>query len=179
MYRFIILILILFLSPGFLIAQPTKEQIKQVEEAKKEVKRMKGKPFPSFKLTAIDGTVFTMEELKGKILLINFWFSRCKPCIMEMPEMNDLVAKYKTEDIVFLAPTFDGTDLVKTFLDRRDFDYQIIADVQDFCLELNVRSYPTHFVVNQQGIIEKVIIGYSPLTVGGLRKSVRKLLKSK
>lgn len=166
------------LAPFWLHAQqPTEEQIRQVEEAKKEVKRMKGQPFPDFELTSLDGTVYTKDELKGKILLVNFWFSRCTPCIQEMPEMNEMVDEFKDEDIVFLAPTFDNEDQVNKFLTRRDFKYDIVPDVKDFCLEMNVRSYPTHFVVNREGTIEKVIIGYSVMTVKGLKKSIRKLLK--
>ncbi|MEP0984197.1 TlpA disulfide reductase family protein [Ekhidna sp.] len=159
-------------------AQPTKEQITQVEEAKKEVKRMKGQPFPEFNFATLEGTTYTKEDLKGKILLVNFWFSRCTPCIKEMPEMNEMVQSFAAEGIVFLAPTFDDHVTVKKFLQKREFEYQIVPDVKDFCLEMNVRSYPTHFVVNREGTIEKVVIGYSSMTVGALRKSIRKLLKS-
>lgn len=172
-----LLIFFIFL-PVVLLSQPTKEQIQQVEDAKKEVKKMKGKPFPEFSLTALDGTTYSKQDLKGKILLVNFWFSRCTPCVKEMPEMNEMVQIFEGEDVVFLAPTFDDSEKVNKFLSKRDFEYEIIPDVKDFCLEMNVRSYPTHFVVNREGIIEKVIIGYSAMTVGALRKSVRKLLKS-
>lgn len=174
-YLFIILI---WLPTITMIGQPTKEQIQQVEDAKKEVKKMKGKPFPDFELTTMDGEVITKEDAAGKILLINFWFTSCKPCIMEMPEMNEMVKGFNSEEIIFLAPTFDNGALVSKFLDKRDFDYQIIPDVKDFCLEMNVRSYPTHFIVNREGIIEKVIIGYSSMTVRALKKTAHKLLKS-
>ncbi len=176
MKKLLIALMISTSFPG--MAQPTEEQIRQVEEAKKEVKKMKGTPFPEFELTALDGTTYSKEELEGKILLVNFWFTRCKPCIMEMPEMNEMVEMFEGEDIVYLAPTFDDEQVVEKFLSKREFTYEIIPDVKDFCLELNVRSYPTHFVVDKEGIIQKVIIGYSPMTVGALRKSVRKLLKS-
>ncbi|MEP1033273.1 TlpA disulfide reductase family protein [Ekhidna sp.] len=171
-------ILIFLIAPFLSFSQPTEEQIQQVAEAKKEVKKMKGKSFPDFTLTTLDGTSYTKEELKGKILLVNFWFSRCTPCIMEMPEMNEMVSEFKNENIVFLAPTFDDLEKVNKFLGKREFLYEIVPDVKDFCLALNVRSYPTHFVVNRDGVIEKVIIGYSSVTVGALRKSIRKLLKS-
>ncbi len=159
-------------------SQPSEEQIRQVKEEKKEVKRMKGQQFPSFEFTTIEGNTYSSDELDGKILMVNFWFSRCGPCIQEMPEMNEMVEKFQSEEVVFLAPTFDDTERVRSFLSKRNFDYQIVPDVKDFCLELNVRSYPTHFIVNREGTIEKVIIGYSAMTVGVLQKSLRKLLKS-
>ncbi|WP_424961198.1 TlpA family protein disulfide reductase [Ekhidna sp.] len=174
-YASTLLILLPLLS---LSQQPTKEQIKEVADARKEVKRMKGEPFPDFELTTLDGKTYTKKQLEGEIFLVNFWFTRCKPCIMEMPEMNEMVEEFKNEEIVFLAPTFDDEQQVNKFISKRVFAYQSIPDVKDFCQEMNVRSYPTHFVVNREGFIEKVVIGYSTMTVGTLRKSIRKLLKS-
>ena len=177
MKKLLLLIAIIF---PFLIAsqQPTKEQIKQVADAKKEVKRMKGEPFPAFELTTLDGKTYTKDQLKGKIFLVNFWFTRCGPCIMEMPEMNEMVKEFQDDGIIFLAPTFDDESQVRKFLEKREFIYESIPDVKDFCVEMNVRSYPTHFVVNREGIIDKVVIGYSIITVKALEKSIRKLLKS-
>lgn len=173
-----ILIYWFIMLPILAWTQPTPEQVKQVEEAKKAVKKMKGESFPDFSLTGRNGKVYTKEDLEGKIILFNFWFTRCTPCIQEMPELNELVAEFGDE-VVFLAPTFDPEERINSFLKKRDFGYDIISDVKEFCLELNVRSYPTHFVVNREGTIEKVIIGYSVMTVGSLRKSIKKLLKSK
>ena len=173
----LLLIFFSFVSFFSLAQAPTKEQIKQVQDAKKEVKRMQGEPFPDFELTTIDGSTYTKSDLAGKIFLVNFWFTRCKPCIMEMPEMNEMVKAFEGEDITFLAPTFDDADQVDRFLQKRAFDYEIVADVKEFCLETNIRSYPTHFVVNGEGIIEKVVIGYSSMTVKTLKRSIGKLLK--
>ncbi|WP_420318667.1 TlpA family protein disulfide reductase [Ekhidna sp.] len=175
--RFVSITFLIFCSILSYTQQPTKEQIKQVEDAKKEVKRMKGEAFPDFELTDINGDTYTKDQLKGEIFLVNFWFTRCRPCIMEMPEMNEMVQEYQDEGIIFLAPTFDDSDQVDKFLLKREFLYQPIPDVKEFCLEMNVRSYPTHFVVDREGIIEKVVIGYSVMTVKSLEKSIRKLLK--
>jgi len=175
--NFIYSLLLLTLSYTCVCQAPTKAQIKEVADAKKEVKRLKGEPFPPFTLTTLDGKVVASEDTKGKILLVNFWFTRCKPCILEMPEMNEMVEEFQDEEIIFIAPTFDSHEQVSKFLRKRDFDYQSIPDAKDFCLEMNVRSFPTHFIVNQEGVIDKVVVGYSSLTVKTLRKSIRKLLK--
>ena len=168
--------LIALALPILAFSQLTKEQIKEVADAKKAIQEMKGKPFPSFNFETFDGNMITSDDTEGKILVVNFWFSKCKPCVMEMPEMNEMVAELKDEEIIFLAPTFDNEDLVNKFLQKRAFDYQIIPDKEEFCRELNVWAYPTHFLVNRDGIIDEIIIGYSSTTVRSLRKSVRKLL---
>ncbi len=157
--------------------EPTPEQIKQVEDAKKAVKRMKGEKFPDFELTSLNGKTYKSQDLKGKIVLLNFWFTSCRPCIEELPDINELVREFQSEDIVFIAPTFDPQPKVEKFLNRFDFRYDIVSDVKDFVLANNVRSFPTHFVIDQEGYIDKVVIGYSVLTDNMLRKSINKLLK--
>jgi len=157
-------IILFFFIPIMLSAQqPTRAQIKQVEDAKKEVKKMKGQKFPDFELTSLEGKNFTSENTKGKYVLFNFWFTSCGPCIEEMPELNELVEEFSDKDVVFVAPTWNETPRVEKFLNRFQFEYEIVADVKDFCVEMNVRSYPTHFIVNPDGVIEKVMIGYLSL----------------
>ena len=160
------------------IVAQTSEQIQMVEDAKKEVKKMKGKAFPDFELTSIDGEVFSSSNTKGKIVLFNFWFTRCTPCIMEIPELNEMVEEFKSDQVVFIAPTFDTEEMVQKFLKKRAFEYEMVSDVKDFCRGNNIYSYPTHFIIGRDGTIEKVMIGYSALTVGSLKRSLRKLLKS-
>lgn len=165
---------------SFCLAQgPTKEQIRQVEQARKEVKKMKGQKFPEYAFTTMDGREITSEDTKGKYVLFNFWFTRCRPCIEEIPELNELVETYEDrEDVLFIAPTFDAMDQVAKFGNKFEFKYQQVPNVKDFCLEMNVRSYPTHFIINPEGMIEKVVIGYSSVTVKSLKKTMEKLLAS-
>ena len=169
---------ILLLSFLFYAARgQTEEQVRQVEEAKELVKEMEGKPFPSFSITTSDGVTYTNSNLKGKIVLLNFWFTSCRPCVEELPDMNKLKREFENENVVFIAPTFENETKVNKFLNRFDFEYETVPNVKDFVLANNVRSFPTHIVIDQEGIVAKVVNGYSVLTDNMLRKSVRKLLK--
>ncbi|MEP5613394.1 MAG: TlpA disulfide reductase family protein [Cyclobacteriaceae bacterium] len=157
--------------------QPTPEQIKMVEDARKEVKRMKGEKFPSFELTTIEGKTYSSGDLLGKIVVFNFWFTSCRPCIEELPDINALKKEFENEDIVFIAPTWEDLSKVKRFLTRFNMEYEVVADVKEFAVENNIYSYPTHFVIDRKGYIEKVVIGYSVVTDNMLRKAINKLLK--
>src|SRR5688572_27232831 len=53
-----------------------------------------GLKFPDFSLTSIDGKQFQLSELKGKVIMLNFWFIACAPCVAEMPLLNQLVEEY-------------------------------------------------------------------------------------
>ncbi len=173
--------LIFFLLPltctYSLAQQPTPEQIKQVKQAKKEVQKMEGSPFPTFELQTITGEVYTNENLKGKVFLFNFWFTSCRPCVEELPAINELVQEFKKEGVVFIAPTFEELPKVEKFINRFEFKYEPVADVKGFVLSNNVRSFPTHFVIDKKGYVQKVMTGYSDLTANALRKAINKLLK--
>lgn len=176
MKYFIVFCLLIFGLKGY-SQQPTPKQIKMVEDARKEVKRMKGEKFPAFELTTIEGTTYNSEDLLGKIVVFNFWFTRCRPCVEELPEINALRKEFEREDIVFIAPTFEDLPKVEKFLARFNMEYEVVADVKDFATENKIYSYPTHFVLDRKGYIEKVVIGYSVITSKMLRKAINKLLK--
>ena len=120
---------------------------------------MEGKEFPDFNLTDLEGKTYSKEELKGKTLIIKTWFIACKPCIEEMPQLNQLVEKYKEqEDMVFLSLSTDSEEELRNFLTRMDFKYQIVPETDQFIKEkLGLSVFPTHIVVDKNGIMKKVV----------------------
>ncbi|MGK0324190.1 MAG: thiol-disulfide isomerase/thioredoxin, partial [Psychroserpens sp.] len=59
-------------------------------------------------LEDIEGNSHTLESLKGKVVVINFWFINCKPCVAEIPDLNKLKAKFNNKDAVFVAIALDS-----------------------------------------------------------------------
>ena len=119
------------------------------------------KPIKSFQFTDLENNKWKSKDLKGKIVLINFWFTSCKPCIMEMPLLNELVAANKDKPIVFLAPALDNQAQIKFFLKKFKFDYSIIPYAEQYSNALNIEYFPTHIIIDKAGIIRQVIISYS------------------
>lgn len=158
-------------------AQLTKEQKKMIAEDKKKVLKMKGERFPDFTFKTLKGETISSENTKGKVVLFNFWFTTCKPCIMELPELNELVKEFEDENVVFVAPSISTEEQIDKFSKRFDFDYQQIANVKPWIYSQDIHEFPTHMIVNQEGIIEKVFIGYSIMTVGAIKSATKKLLK--
>src|ERR1700721_19361 len=73
-----------------------------------------GAPAPDFSLTSLDGKSYKLGELKGKTIVLNFWFTACMPCREEMPGLNELVKSYQNDrNVVFIAITFDQAADVK------------------------------------------------------------------
>ncbi|GHN01377.1 hypothetical protein WSM22_28660 [Cytophagales bacterium WSM2-2] len=118
------------------------------------------KAFPDFKLKRPDGSEVSSASLKGKTIVVNFWFIGCKPCIAEMPLLNKVVERYKGKsDIVFLAPALDEQDKLVPFLQKNTFTYQVLCSSNELGKNVGVYAYPTHLVVDANGIIKELMVG--------------------
>ena len=109
-------------------------------------------------LQMIDGSVKSFSEYKGKLLVINFWYINCGPCIVEMPYLNDLVDKYQNEDIQFLALSFDTIPDIKSFLNRTEFKYEHGSISRSMMYDFTPVA-PGHFIVDAEGVIRDIIVG--------------------
>ena len=111
------------------------------------------KPFPKFNFKDINGKVYSNESLRGKVVVLNFWFTGCAPCIAELPDVNELRNKYKNENVVFLSLTFNNENQIKKFLTKRKFEYDHIPNEQSFIDQIGLSEYPTHVVIDKAGIV--------------------------
>ena len=99
-----------------------------------------------------------INEYKGNLLVLNFWYIACGPCIVEMPYLNQLVEKYKNENVQFLALSFDSIPDIKNFLSRTEFNYIQGSIDRNFMYDFTPVS-PGHFIVDKNGIIRDILIG--------------------
>ena len=109
---------------------------------------------------------------KEKITVINFWFIECKPCKMEIPDLNKLVEKYKGYDVEFLAIALNKPDQLKDFLKKTDFNYTVLSIEEQQTMELGIQGYPTHFILNRQGKVVYKATGLSPGSIDNLDKAI-------
>jgi len=134
---------------------------------------LKGKPLPDFVFKDILGNTYTPEDIKGKVVVINLWFTSCAPCIKEIPELNELVKEYENNDaVLFLALALDEKGpRLDTFLETHVFNYSIVPSAQDYVVKkLQASSFPTHIVLDKNSNVVFTLAGYTP-QVGELIKS--------
>ena len=127
-------------------------------------------------LTDMKGNKVKISDFKGKVVVINFWFIACKPCTMEIPELNHVAAEYAGKDIVFLGVALDEAKALKKFLKEHPFDYRICAKSDQFANEMKVMSFPTHFVIGRDGILQFKTSGFSPTTIPTLKEAINAAL---
>ena len=134
----------------------------EIQNLKKE-----GEPFPKFSFKDLNGNLITNENLKGKIVVIKCWYIHCTACIREFPEVNQLVEKYKNrKDIVFISLAEDTPEQLKMFLVRKPLSYAVVPNMKSYMnLTLQLNAFPTHFIINKEGNIAKVLSNYTGLEV--------------
>lgn len=115
---------------------------------------------PDFELKNLDGETLKLSDLRGKIVLINFWATWCEPCKVEMPLFEE---RYQLagSDLEILAVNFDESEQeVSQFVDEFNLSFPVLLDPGGEVQNLyRVRGYPTTFVVSEEGIIQYHHIG--------------------
>ena len=118
---------------------------------------------PDFVATALSGETYKLSDLKGKIVVLNFWSIKCPACEYETPDLNRIVDEYKNKDVVFLAFAHDAQPKVQRFLQRNSFKYEIFPQSLQQMMTIYGRPigngffdlpFPLHVVINKQGIVE-------------------------
>jgi len=112
--------------------------------------------------TSLDGNPVDLAALKGKIVLVTFWSTKCPICSAEIPKLNQIAAKYSGRDVVFLGLTTDNPDKVKQYIKKKPFNFNLLPSSFGILLKYadkdhdgNVTmGYPAHFLVNQKGELE-------------------------
>ncbi len=137
------------------IAQDVIE--KESKQIIEKSNKLLGTTFPAFKLKDITGKLMTQNDLKGQVTVVNFWFTGCKPCISEMPDLNKLTEKYKS--VNFVAFTFEEMDVVKKFLLKHDFKYTQLPNAKDLISALGINIFPTHMILDRDGVVISVETG--------------------
>lgn len=133
--------------------------------------------FGNFRERDLEGNTYNLKDLKGKVVVINFWFINCPPCRMEIPDLNELVDQYKdNKDVVFLGIALDDRYRLEEFLRMIPFRYHIIENGRDLAMSNNVSSFPTHVVLNREGKIQFHTDGLARNTVYWVKKSIDEAL---
>lgn len=111
-----------------------------------------GTKAPNFEFTDINGNIISTENTIGNVVVLNFWFVGCAPCLKEIPELNEIYDKYKENpDIVFASITYDDIKKVKRNLKKYNFDYPIITNAKETCDLFQINGYPTNIVIDKKG----------------------------
>jgi cytochrome c biogenesis protein CcmG/thiol:disulfide interchange protein DsbE len=117
---------------------------------------------PIFIFPGLDGKAVDLQAYKGKVVFLNIWATWCPPCREEMPSMERLYQELKGEDFEILAVSIDaaGAAAVAPFMKKYHLSFPALLDPEGTMKNLyGVTGVPESFIINREGIIEKIVIG--------------------
>jgi len=121
-----------------------------------------GAQAPDFQLEDTKGNKVSLADLRGKVVLVNFWATWCPPCRAEMPSMEKLNESMAGEDFIMLAINVEenGRSVVPEFLNRSPHSFPILYDDQGVVQKLyGVYKFPESFVIRKDGVIDDKVVG--------------------
>ena len=147
--------------------------------------KLLGKPAPDFAFTTTDGRKITRDEIKDKVVVLDFWFTQCTPCQQSFPLVNKVYEKFKDSDkVMFLAVNADDSSLDnKTVLETMKSwgsDVPLARDPnQDIRKAFEVSGMPTLFVIGPDGTVQHHEMGLNPAIDTELSQTIESLLAGK
>lgn len=131
-----------------------------------------------FDLNDLDGNVINFSRFEGKVVVVNFWATWCKYCVMEIPGFNSIYSKYKSKGLEIVGISLDksGPSRVKEFVKRTRISYPIFLGAPPEALRSfgTVSGLPTTFFLSREGKVVDSKVGI--LHENELESIVKKLL---
>ena len=120
-----------------------------------------GEAAPEFSGQGLDGNLYDLDQLHGKVVVLTFWSTRCQICHSEIPNLNRVAERYRGKDVVFLAATMDNEAKINPYLQRNPFNFTILPNSfavmlkyadKDRSGNINM-GFPAHFLISRKGVI--------------------------
>lgn len=136
-----------------------EENAPKTEEIKLE--DLVGKPVPDFTVKGLDGKEISIKDLKGQVVLIDFWATWCGPCIKEMPKVKNTYTKFKDQKFTIIGISLDRSiDPLKAYIAKEELEWKQYWDQDRTVRNLfGVKFIPTAVIIDGEGIVRKAKVG--------------------
>lgn len=120
-------------------------------------------PAPSVEFTSLKGEKISLDSLRGKVVLVNFWATDCPGCVTEMPQLVDTYKKYQAQGLetIAVAMSYDPPNYVVAYAANKGLPFPVSLDPQGQLAKAfkDVQLIPTTFVIDKQGRILQQTVG--------------------
>ncbi len=121
-----------------------------------------GESAPSWTLYSAEGKKMSLAQMKGKVILLDFFFIGCEGCMLSLKPLNRLHEKYKDKNVAMISLTYrDNKKSVMQFKKKYNIKYPIYVNAADVVKSYRVEAFPTFYFIDKEGKIENVFVGYS------------------
>ena len=169
----------LVLSLGLLAVQPVA-----FAAAGTGPESLKGQAAPDFSLKTLDDKEVKLSELKGDVVVVDFWATWCPPCRASLPHIQKLAADKKMAEQglkVLVVNAREGKDKIEPFMKQNSYSFTVPMDKDGSILQkYMVRGIPTTVVIGRDGKVREVFVGFDSSEGGkGVDKAVEAALSEK
>lgn len=103
-------------------------------------------------LVDLEGNEIDLKQYKGKTIFLNYWATWCKPCIAEMPDIDECAKILANEAFVFLAASDEKIDKIKNFVKDTDYTFTLVHSKRSV-FDMDIMALPTTIIINDKGEI--------------------------
>ena len=137
-----------------------------------------GKAAPDWVLLDSDNKPIALKDLRSKVLLIHFTSVSCGPCKLSISLLKQLATAYSKEefDIVSVESFTRNSSVLKTYQERNDFKYKFLRSTDEVTKHYDITLVPVFYLLDQNRIIRKVVLGYNSEKDKEIRNSITELL---
>ncbi len=116
---------------------------------------------PDFQLPNLDSGALSLNELRGKPVILNFWATWCRPCVTEMPYLQEIHEEYSDEGLMLLAIDIDeNPSQVEEFLQNNNLSLPVLLDIGGVVAQkYGIQYIPTTYFIDGDGVIQEKRIG--------------------
>jgi len=164
----------------FVVSLLVLGSLARVNAQEKETLVKVGDDVPEFVVEMFDGQKINIKDLKGKIVLINFWATWCPPCQEELKRVQkEILDRFKGKDFVFLAISREESkEQVKKFRERNGYTFPMGLDPErKIYSKFATATIPRNFIIDKKGKIVEIEVGYTKEAFAKMIEKLERLLK--
>ena len=159
---------------------PAYYRLKNYEPYQRKEQLINGTTAPALSGKNIDGKKISLDDYKGKVVLIDFFYMACAPCILSFPHIKAIYRKYADSGVVVLGvnPVDKKEAQVRAFLKKYEIPYPVIFPDDDLITKnYIIQGYPCFYLVNKKGNIDFSLPGYGQGIEALIEENIRKLIQ--
>ncbi|MFZ4575627.1 MAG: TlpA family protein disulfide reductase [Phycisphaerales bacterium] len=151
------------------------------DEAAPELKFAAGDAAPAFSLKDTTGNAVTLESLKGRVVLLDFWATWCGPCKMAMPSIQKLHDRFKDKpvSIIGINTWEDDADAAVAYMTKKKFTYPCLLKGDELAEAYGLSGIPTLVLIGKDGKVIEISVGFDPATEESLAAKIEAELDRK
>lgn len=131
---------------------------------------------PAFTVAALDGSRFNLDEMGGRVVLIDFWATWCGPCNAELPHMKKIAKEFAGQPLVILSVSWDADEAKwKQFIAKNEMTWMQYRDADhELSRRFGVEAIPHYFTIDSDGVLTAEMMGEGSDVEGKLKRLVAK-----